>query len=391
MSLYCASSVLVYQAMMHEKNQTQNTEAAETTAGHIEFIMRCMDNGRSNKVTRLLLHQAIMDVDRNGLATAKHFSWFKRYSNRAVDAGHYVPVLARSAVSRHSWMQPPMAGRLPLINAHNTKVMKTQQCCTAGSTNMCESCRKKMEADQAAGGGRNNTTTTTKAGGDLATKRRRLQSPAATEIPTIGAFKSHYGGAFVVLPRRAATVSPAPSDESFDEVESSVKAGHSSSSTGESGSRPSVSTQGSLSQLGISSLPAIIPLGVSHPSGEPMPKSQHPSANSFFPSVSLPDLWTASSASMVGNTALDEAATFMGMPSANTGQSIQAGVTLPMDASYLYAPLNEAVTSSFDEATIQAIVSGETASQMESTDPWTTFLQAGDFDSTDWSTIDNQP
>ncbi|KAL1901354.1 hypothetical protein Sste5346_001759 [Sporothrix stenoceras] len=400
LSLYCATSVFIYQAMMHEKNQTQNTEAAEKAAGHIEFIMHCMDNGRTNNVTRLLLHQAIMDVDRNGLTTAKHFSWFKRYANRAVDAGHYVPVLARSAVSRHSWQQPPMAGRLPLINKHNTKVMKSQQCCTVGSTNMCDSCRKKMEADQAAGRlpPKNSNAATTNTNGDLNKKRRRLQSPEAVEVPTMDAFQTHYGGAFVVLPRRAETVSPAPSDVS---VGSSIHTGQESSSNGESGSRPSVSTQGSLSQLGISSLPGIIPPGVSLVGGQKKQQQQQQqpqqtaaaasaTTNDFFPSVSLPDLWTGTSASVVENAGLGDAAAFLGMPSADNDQCVPSSVTLPMDSSFLYNPLDEAVTTCLDEATIQEIVSGDTASQMESNDPWTTFLQAGDFDSTDWSTIDHQ-
>lgn len=378
---------------MHEKKQTQTTEAAENAAGHIEFIMRCMDNGRTNNVTRLLLHQAILDIDRNGLATAKNFSWFKRYANRAVDAGHYVPVLARSAVSRHSWQQPPMAGRLPLINKHNTKVMKSQQCCTVGSTNMCDSCRKKMEADQATGRLPN---AGTNMNGDLNKKRRRLQSPEAVEVPTMDAFQSHYGGAFVVLPRRAETVSPAPSDVSSDDgVGSSIHTGHASSSNDESGSRPSVSTQGSLSQLGISSLPGIIPPGVSllgTDKQQQQQAQQQTTAANFFPSVSLPDLWTGTSASVVDSAGLADASAFLGMSSAGNGQSSAAsGVTLPMDSAFLYNPLSDAVTTGLDEATIQAIVSGDTASQMDGgADPWTTFLQAGDFDSTDWSTIDHQ-
>ena len=115
-----------------------------------------MDNGRSNKVTRLLLHQAIMDIDRNGLAPSKHFSWFKKYSCRAVDAGHFVPVLARSSVSRHSWQQPPMAGRLPLINSHNKAVMKNQRGRTTNASPSDQSQAKQQ-------------------GNEAVSKRRRVQ------------------------------------------------------------------------------------------------------------------------------------------------------------------------------------------------------------------------
>ncbi|ERS99756.1 hypothetical protein HMPREF1624_03120 [Sporothrix schenckii ATCC 58251] len=410
LSLYCATSVFVYQAMMHEKNQTQDTDAAETTAGYIAFIMRCMDNGRANKVTRLLLHQAIMDIDRNGLATAKHFSWFARYSSRTVDEGHYVPVLARSAVSRHSWQQPPMAGRLPLINTHNTKIMKSQQCCPIGSTNLCDSCRK-MEAAQASRHASTTMTTTTTTttntnGGDLTKKRRRLQSPEAAEMPSIDAFRSHYGGAFVVLPRRAANVSPTPSDDSSDEdVGSSVHAGppssstgHSSGSSGRSCSRPSASTQGSLSRLGTSSLPGTVPPGVgSVPDSMSLPKPQQlaPAVDDFFPTVSLPDLWAGTSPSVVANASLGDTAAFMGLSSASSdGQHAQpgGGVTLSMEPPHDFSSMNETVTAGLDEATIQVLLSGDTRTggQLEGPDPWTTFLQAGDFDNTDWSTIDNQ-
>ncbi|CAK7220361.1 hypothetical protein SBRCBS47491_004163 [Sporothrix bragantina] len=405
LSLYCATSVFIYQAMMHEKNQTQHTEAAETAASSVEFIIRCMDNGRSNNVTRLLLHQAILDVDRNGLALSKHFAWFKRYSNRAVDAGHYVPVLARSAVSRHSWMQPPMAGRLPLINDHNAKIMRTQQCCTAGATNMCDACRRReaslknetrFNAVGAHGSSSNNAAKTT--------KRRRMQSPQTTGASPAGVAQLHYGGAFVVLPHRAATSSSSvltpsdavSSDDEYDEEEGdSVGATrHSGSSTVDSSSHPSISTQGSLSGLVMGTLASSIPPGVSLSAGTAgaaasnIPKDMsRQTASSLFPSVSIPDLWNGPVPSLMGNTDLGHGS-FMGLPGSNIelpSNGLTGGGSPTMNESFSYNPLNDTVqtTVGFDDAAaIEAVVSGD--------DAWTSFLQAGDFDSTDWAAVDNQ-
>ncbi|CAK7197451.1 hypothetical protein SEUCBS139899_000098 [Sporothrix eucalyptigena] len=400
LSLYCAASVFIYQAMVHEKNGTQNTDNAEAAASNVEFIMRCMDNGRSNNVTRLLLHQAILDVDRNGLAPSKHFAWFKRYSNRAVDAGHYVPVLARSAVSRHSWMQPPMAGRLPLINDHNAKIMKTQQCCTAGDTNICDACRSKMEASGSTDARFNAAAAH---GNDLAnkTKRRRVQSPQERSASPAGADRLHYGGAFVVLPHRSAVSSSRgsssdKSSDSDDEDDSAVPAHHSATSGTDSGSRPSISTQGSLPGLVMGTMAS--PPNITSAAGVAMPKPPQPATNNFFPSVSLPDLWTGSASSLAVNASLGNGS-FIGLSASNidltrSPQNNQAaGSSLGMDSSFLYNPLSETVpTSSFDDAAaIEAIVTGDTAEQVEGSDPWTSFLQAGDFDSTDWAAIDNQP
>lgn len=361
--------------MMHEKNQTQDSEAAEKAAANVEFVMGCMDNGRGNSVTRLLLHQAILDIDSNGLTLSKHFSWFKRYSKREIDAGHYVPVLARSAVSRHTWVKAPMANWMPMINAHNTKVMKTQNCCTAGSTTMCASCRSKMALAEKAGGSPAADT------GEFAKKRRRMQSPEV-EMSPIESGHEQYAAAFVVLPDRTAA-SPSPSVESSADAVSTGPVSNSSSKSTQSGTRSPIATRGNLT------------------GAPPLGTAQQPDVG-LFSAIPLSDLWNGSSSSGIGHAALGHAA-FVEMPGNVNGigngsgpqgvlQHGQADIGLPLDVSFLYSPLGDGVrTNGFDEAAeIPTTVSADAANHFDTADPWTTFLQTGDFDGTDWGATGSQ-
>ena len=400
--------------MEHEKKQMQHTAAAAAAAANVEFIMRCMDNGRSNNVTRLLLHQAILDVDRNGLALSRHFAWFKRYSSRSVDAGHYVPVLARSVVSRHSWMQPPMAGRLPLINEHNAKIMRTQQCCAAGATNMCNACRRREASSDSRS--RPSATGTHGSSGkhvSQTSKRRRMQSPQQTsEASPIGPAQLHYGGAFVVLPHRNAASSSSiitasddeeTGDEDDDDEDEGPWArpdGHSTGSTMGSSSRPSISTQSSMHGRAVGSAassisPATISLAAAKAAKaaaahttmhKPTPMPQHV-ANSFYSSMDMSNVCNGHAPSGAANTNVSHDS-FMTLPHSNIAgpsASHPGDGNLPMSTSFMFSSLGETSGqngSPDDAAAMEAVLPGD--------DAWTSFLQAGDYDSTDWAAIDHQ-
>lgn len=114
LSLYCAASAFVYQAK----------ESGEEPAhlDDLEILVKAMEAiGRQHKITRAFLHQAILDIERNGLTTSVKIPWFAKYANgENLMYTHNIPLLARSSVSRHSKIQPPLPGRLPLGNPVGT-------------------------------------------------------------------------------------------------------------------------------------------------------------------------------------------------------------------------------------------------------------------------------
>src|SRR3569833_3970473 len=70
--------------------------------------------GKEHIITRAFLQQAILDIQRNGISTNVKIPCLDRFSYTM--RGHNIPPLARSSVSAHSKVQPPLPGRLPLRN-----------------------------------------------------------------------------------------------------------------------------------------------------------------------------------------------------------------------------------------------------------------------------------
>ncbi|ORY69851.1 uncharacterized protein BCR38DRAFT_420234 [Pseudomassariella vexata] len=109
LSLYCAASVYIYQC--------KDTQPSPTNIGNLDFIISAMDAiGRAHVITRAFLKQLILDIDRNGI---RHFVKLRKpdYLGPSIAVGsHNIPLLVRSNISRHSEMQPPLPGRLPLGN-----------------------------------------------------------------------------------------------------------------------------------------------------------------------------------------------------------------------------------------------------------------------------------
>ncbi|KAI2636407.1 fungal-specific transcription factor domain-containing protein [Hypomontagnella submonticulosa] len=106
LSLYCAASVYVYLCA-----ETQTA----TNLDNLDFLMAAMEAlGRDHPITKHFLRQVVVDIDRNDI---RHIVRLPRLDNLGefnTQISHNIPLLARSKVSRHSEVQSPLPGRLPL-------------------------------------------------------------------------------------------------------------------------------------------------------------------------------------------------------------------------------------------------------------------------------------
>lgn len=103
LSLYCAASVYI----LHAKENPEEHDNA-----NLELIVKCMEAiGRQQTITRAYLNQVLLDIERNGLSVSLGISPSRGEETRC---GHGIPLVARGATSRHTQLQSPLPGRLPL-------------------------------------------------------------------------------------------------------------------------------------------------------------------------------------------------------------------------------------------------------------------------------------
>ena len=103
LSLYCAASVYVSEAKDHkEQRDSANLELLTNSMAAI---------GRQHAISRAYLNQILLDIERNGLSTS--FDFLPTVGGEKA-TGHGVPLVVRGSISRHSKVQPPLPGRLPL-------------------------------------------------------------------------------------------------------------------------------------------------------------------------------------------------------------------------------------------------------------------------------------
>lgn len=128
LSMYCASSVYIYAAKT-------NPQAGLSTSDrdNLEFIIRAMEAiGKHHLITQSFLQQICADVERNGLVDAVALPGLAKHRNAFGWASSNVPLLARSYLTKHSDIQVPLPGRLPLGVASGTfDPSKTPQAQTA--------------------------------------------------------------------------------------------------------------------------------------------------------------------------------------------------------------------------------------------------------------------
>ncbi|KAI8959758.1 hypothetical protein F5Y11DRAFT_289236 [Daldinia sp. FL1419] len=107
LSLYCAASVYVY---LCQETQTP------TNVENLDFIIAAMQAfGKNHSITRAFLRQVVVDIERNGIDNIVDLPRLRSLGPEfRTQISHNIPLLARSKISRHSKVQPPLPGRLPL-------------------------------------------------------------------------------------------------------------------------------------------------------------------------------------------------------------------------------------------------------------------------------------
>jgi hypothetical protein len=106
LSLYCAASVYIYQC-----KETQSAKNVD----NLDFIVSAMDAiGRDHLVTRAFLKQVMLDIERNGITHIVRLPRLDKLPHVVAVGNHNIPLLVRSKISRHTQIQPPLPGRLPL-------------------------------------------------------------------------------------------------------------------------------------------------------------------------------------------------------------------------------------------------------------------------------------
>ncbi|KAK1674563.1 hypothetical protein BDP55DRAFT_612092, partial [Colletotrichum godetiae] len=112
LSLYSAASVYVYTAKC-------NLDTGFSTADlqNLKFIINAMEAiGRRHIITQAFLQQIFMDIERNGLSGVIDLPNLANYKNLFGWTSSNIPLLARTSISKHTEIQPPLPGRLPLGN-----------------------------------------------------------------------------------------------------------------------------------------------------------------------------------------------------------------------------------------------------------------------------------
>ncbi|KAK4238570.1 transcriptional activator protein acu-15 [Achaetomium macrosporum] len=108
LSLYLAASVYISQA----KDSPEEFDKAS-----FELLVECMKAiGHKHVITHAYLNQLKLDIERNGVpVSVDNLTPSVEYPNKHRHVGHHgIPLVARGSTSRHTRVQPPLPGRLPL-------------------------------------------------------------------------------------------------------------------------------------------------------------------------------------------------------------------------------------------------------------------------------------
>ena len=104
LSLYFAASVYTAQA---------KDSPDEFNKTNLELIIEFMNSlGHQHIITRSYLRQLLLDIQRNNIHVS--LGSLADFGSSKVSHGHGVPLVARVSTSRHTKVQPPLPGRLPL-------------------------------------------------------------------------------------------------------------------------------------------------------------------------------------------------------------------------------------------------------------------------------------
>lgn len=84
---------------------------------NLDILVRTMEAaGRDHLITKAFLQQLCLDIERNGLASSIKLTNLGKYQKMFDQCSSTIPLLARSKISKHTQVAPPLPGRLPLGN-----------------------------------------------------------------------------------------------------------------------------------------------------------------------------------------------------------------------------------------------------------------------------------
>ncbi|KAI1483984.1 hypothetical protein F4774DRAFT_405186 [Daldinia eschscholtzii] len=126
LSLYCAASVYVY---LCKETQTP------TNVDNLNFVISAMQAfGKNHSITRAYLRQVVIDIERNGVNDIARLPSLDNLGPEfRIQITHNIPLLARSKISRHSQVQPPLPGRLPLGKPMGKAIVEDTMDCEHGT------------------------------------------------------------------------------------------------------------------------------------------------------------------------------------------------------------------------------------------------------------------
>ncbi|OLN87976.1 putative transcriptional regulatory protein C1683.13c-like protein 1 [Colletotrichum chlorophyti] len=190
LSLYSAASVYVYTAKCDPQAGMSPSELQ-----NLKFIINAMEAiGRKHTITKSFLQQIFMDIERNGLSGVIDIPNLTGYKNLFGWTSSNIPLLARSSISRHTEIQSPLPGRLPLGNPKGTAYDNHPRLDTGCFTGPNSGSQPRlMKFDSLKGDA-------TSAGGpppdNASNKRKRMSQTTSPEPPLPQQADAFHGGGF---------------------------------------------------------------------------------------------------------------------------------------------------------------------------------------------------
>ncbi|KAI5928400.1 fungal-specific transcription factor domain-containing protein [Camillea tinctor] len=129
LALYCGASVYIY---LSKEMQ------APVSVDNLDFILAAMEAiGKEHTITRAFLRQVILDIECTGIENIIQLPRIARLRCDFVNnISHNIPLLARARIGKHSALQPPLPGRLPLGNPIGKVIPAETRCHDMSWTNV---------------------------------------------------------------------------------------------------------------------------------------------------------------------------------------------------------------------------------------------------------------
>ncbi|KAK6950155.1 hypothetical protein Daesc_008481 [Daldinia eschscholtzii] len=112
-----------------------NSSPTPINVDNLNFVISAMQAfGKNHSITRAYLRQVVIDIERNGVDDIARLPALDNLGPEfRIQITHNIPLLARSKISRHSQVQPPLPGRLPLGKPMGKAIVEDTMDCEHGT------------------------------------------------------------------------------------------------------------------------------------------------------------------------------------------------------------------------------------------------------------------